>query len=68
MAAFRAALVLDIREHRLAWSTILAGLLASVMLWGSILGVPMRHPAPFVAAEPTFVVQVEHPIEFALPE
>jgi hypothetical protein len=68
VAAFRAALVLDIREHRLAWSTILAGLLASVMLWGSILGVPLARPAAFEMAAPSSVPVVEHLIEFGPPE
>lgn len=47
MAAFRAALVLDIREHRLAWSVIVAGALAAAMLWASIGGLPFARPASF---------------------
>jgi hypothetical protein len=47
---FRAALVLDIREHRLAWSLILAGAIASAMLWASILGLPLAHAAPYDAS------------------
>lgn len=47
MAAFRAALMLDIREHRLAWSVIAAGLLASAMIWGTIGGLPLARPASF---------------------
>lgn len=63
MAAFRAALVVDIRQHRLAWSVILAGLLASAMIWGSIAGLPLAHRAPFEAAAPTVVGDIEHPVE-----
>jgi hypothetical protein len=47
VAAFRAALVLDIRQHRLAWSVIVAGALASAMLWASIAGLPLARPASF---------------------
>ena len=47
MAAFRAALVLDIRLHRLAWSAIVAGALAAAMLWASIGGLPFARPASF---------------------
>ena len=47
MAAFRAALILDIRSHRLAWSVIVAGALASAMLWGSIAGLRLARPASF---------------------
>ena len=47
MAVFRAALVIDIRQHRLAWSFIVAGALASAMLWASIVGLPLARPASF---------------------
>jgi hypothetical protein len=47
VAAFRAALVIDIRQHRLAWSVIVAGGLASAMLWASIAGLPLARPASF---------------------
>ena len=58
MAAFRAALVLDIRQHRLAWSVIVAGLLSGAMLWASIGGLPFARPASFdlPAASPAAVV------------
>ncbi|MND00783.1 hypothetical protein D3C83_195140 [compost metagenome] len=49
MAAFRSALVVDMRTHRLAWSVIAAGILASTMLWASILGLPLVRPASFDA-------------------
>jgi hypothetical protein len=64
VAAIRTAFAVDIREHRLAWSVIVAGLLASAMLWGSILGLPMARPDPYSMAGPSVDVQVEHPIEF----
>ena len=47
VAAFRAALIRDIRQHRLAWSVIVAGALASAMLWASIAGLPLARPAEF---------------------
>jgi hypothetical protein len=47
VAAFRAALVLDIRQHRLAWSVIVAGAISSAMLWASIAGLPLARPASF---------------------
>jgi hypothetical protein len=53
LAAFRAALTLDIRRHRLAWSTIVAGALASAMLWASIGGLPLARPASFDLPEAT---------------
>lgn len=68
MSAFRAALVVDIRMHRLAWSAIVAGLLGSAMLWGSILGAPLARPASFDTAAPRVMTQTEHPIEFGPPE
>jgi hypothetical protein len=70
VAAFRAALVLDIREHRLAWGIILAGALASTMLWASIGGLPFARPASFdlpafdlPAASPADALEIEHLIE-----
>jgi hypothetical protein len=68
VAAFRAALVLDIRQHGLAWSVIVAGILGSAMLWGSILGVPLHRPAPYEMVVPSIAVDVEHPIDIGLPE
>jgi hypothetical protein len=59
VAAFRAALIADIRGHRLAWSVIVAGAMASAMLWGSISGLPLARPASFdvPAASPAAVVE-----------
>jgi len=53
VAAFRAALALDIRQHRLAWSLIAAGALASAMLWASIAGLPLARSASFDAPAPS---------------
>ena len=68
VAAFRAALVLDIRQHGLAWSVIVAGILGSAMLWGSILGLPMAHPDSFDVAVPSIAVDIEHPVEIVRAE
>jgi hypothetical protein len=58
VAEFRAALFLDIHQHRLAWSVIVAGALACAMLWCSIGGLPLARPASFdlPAASPAAVV------------
>ena len=63
MAAFRAALVVDVRHHRLAWSVIAAGLMACAMLWGSLLGVPLARPARYEATVPAADAGIEHPVE-----
>jgi hypothetical protein len=68
VAAFRAALLVDIRQHRLAWSVIGAGFLACGMLWGSIMGLPMTRPAAFEMAVPTVGAQIEHPIALSREE
>ena len=68
MAAFRSALVLDIREHRLAWSTIVAGLIAGAMLWGSILGAPLARPLIDENFVPPDHLVTEQPFQFGSPE
>jgi len=56
-------MILDIRGHRLAWSVIVSGLLAMLMLWGSILGVPLARHAASEMDAPAAMGNIEHPVE-----
>jgi hypothetical protein len=47
VAEFRASLIVDIRQHPLAWAILVAGAITVATLWACICGLPIVGPLPF---------------------